>query len=324
MGGIKGIWDCFGVWLCAIRPRTLHAAICPVCLGTAYAASLGKEEIWVAAMAMFSALFIQIGTNLANDYFDARQGADTEERLGPLRVTASGLIAPQRVFSGAVVAFGIAIIFGIPLVLRGGVPILLLGAVAIFCGIFYTFGRRSLAYVGLGDVFAFLFFGPVATAGTVYVQSLQFLPMAAMLGLVPGCYSLALIAVNNLRDAPMDRKAGKKTLAVRFGEKFGRMEIVVALGVACFSSVLIPLFWIPLSLVIVLMTGVGMASVVTSILRGASGAALNPLLGKIGRSHMITTTIWCLALLVQPRLELLRIKDFFNGFNYLNFLVYVG
>jgi 1,4-dihydroxy-2-naphthoate polyprenyltransferase len=228
-------------WIQAIRPKTLFAAVAPVLLGTALAFSESMGNLFAALAALVGAIGIQIGTNLANDYWDAQKGADTGERLGPVRVTASGLLKPRAVFAGMVVFFGVAVLAGVFLVMRAGWPVVAIGVASIAFGILYTAGPFPIAYVGLGDVFTFVFFGLVATAGTFFVQALEVSPAALLLGCVPGCYSVVLIALNNLRDMETDSKVGKKTLAVRFGRKFAVVEIIVFL----FLPALVPLWVLP-------------------------------------------------------------------------------
>ena len=213
-------------WVLASRPKTLFAAIAPVLLGSALAFSQSKGNLPAALAALFGAICIQIATNLANDYWDAKKGADTSERLGPVRVTASGLLKPRTVFLGMVFIFLLATVAGVFLTLRAGWPVVAIGLASILFGILYTAGPFSLAYLGLGEVFTFLFFGLVATVGTYFVQALSFSPDALWLGVMPGSYSVVLIALNNLRDRETDQRAKKKTLAVRFGEKFARVEIL--------------------------------------------------------------------------------------------------
>lgn len=198
-------------------------------------------NLFAALAALVGAIGIQIGTNLANDYWDAKKGADTGERLGPVRVTAAGLLQPRAVFAGMVVFFGVAVLAGVFLVMRAGWPVVAIGVASIAFGILYTAGPFPIAYVGLGDVFTFVFFGLVATAGTFFVQALEVSPAALLLGCVPGCYSVVLIALNNLRDMETDSKVGKKTLAVRFGRKFAVVEIIVFL----FLPALVPLWVLP-------------------------------------------------------------------------------
>ena len=228
-------------WVLASRPKTLFAAVAPVLLGSALAFSQSKGNLPAALAALFGAICIQIATNLANDYWDAKKGADTSERLGPVRVTASGLLKPRTVFLGMVFIFLLATAAGVFLTLRAGWPVVAIGLASILFGILYTAGPFSLAYLGLGEVFTFLFFGLVATAGTYFVQSLSFSPNALWLGVMPGSYSVVLIALNNLRDRETDQRAKKKTLAVRFGEKFARVEILFFL----FVPALVPLFLLP-------------------------------------------------------------------------------
>lgn len=209
----------------AIRPRTLFAAVSPVVLGTALAMVFGLGNLAAAALSLVGALAIQVSANLANDYWDAKKGADGPGRLGPVRVTSAGLLSPRAVLGGLFMSVLIACLAGAGLVYRAGWPILVLGIVSITLALLYTAGPFPLAYLGLGDVFSFFFFGVVATAGTFYVQTLVLVWHAVALGCVPGCYSVALIALNNLRDADQDRLVGKRTTAVRFGKGFARAEI---------------------------------------------------------------------------------------------------
>lgn len=225
-------------WVLASRPKTLFAAVAPVLLGSALAFSQSKGNLPAALAALFGAICIQIATNLANDYWDAKKGADTADRLGPVRVTASGLLKPRTVFLGMVFFFLLATAAGVFLTFRAGWPVVAIGVASILFGILYTAGPFSLAYLGLGEVFTFLFFGLVATAGTYFVQALSYSPDAVLLGVMPGCYSVVLIALNNLRDRATDQRVNKKTLAVRFGEKFARIEILLFL----FIPSIIPLF----------------------------------------------------------------------------------
>ena len=217
------------LWLLAIRPKTLFAALAPVMLGTALAYSLGKSHLPCAIAALLGAIGIQIGTNLANDYWDAKKGADTEDRLGPVRVTSSGLLSPRSVFLAMLIAFFAAGLAGLYLIYEAGWPVFWIGIISIFCGIIYTAGPFPLAYMGLGDVFTFVFFGPVATMGTYYVQAHAISFPALILGCIPGSYSVVLIALNNLRDRESDIVVNKKTLAVRFGLSFARAEIALSL-----------------------------------------------------------------------------------------------
>jgi 1,4-dihydroxy-2-naphthoate octaprenyltransferase len=203
----------------AARPRTLPAAIAPVLVGTAaavyWAGELPRAGAFVAALV--GSIFIQIGTNLANDYSDAKRGADTADRLGPVRVTSAGLVTPQRVLTATWIAFAVAIACGIYLALVAGLVILVVGALSIAAGVLYTGGPRPYGYAGLGEVFVFLFFGLVAVNGSYYVQleALDALPLG--LSIAVGFLATAILVVNNVRDSETDRRAGKMTLAVRMG-----------------------------------------------------------------------------------------------------------
>lgn len=203
----------------AARPRTLPAAVAPVLVGTAAAVEwAGELPRWGAFVAaLIGSIFIQIGTNLANDYSDARRGADTADRLGPVRVTSTGLVTPQRVLSATWIAFAVAVACGIYLAAVAGLVILLIGALSIAAGILYTGGPRPYGYAGLGEVFVFLFFGLVAVNGSYYVQleELDALPLGLSISI--GFLATAIIVVNNVRDVETDRRAGKMTLAVRIG-----------------------------------------------------------------------------------------------------------
>jgi 1,4-dihydroxy-2-naphthoate polyprenyltransferase len=203
----------------AARPRTLPAAIAPVLVGTAAAVEWAGElpRPWAFLAALVGSTFIQIGTNLANDYSDARRGADTADRLGPVRVTSAGLVAPRRVLVATWVAFGVAVACGVYLTAVAGIVILLIGALSIAAGVLYTGGPRPYGYAGLGEVFVFLFFGLVAVNGSYYVQveELDALPLG--LSIAVGFLATAILVVNNVRDVETDRRAGKNTLAVRMG-----------------------------------------------------------------------------------------------------------
>jgi 1,4-dihydroxy-2-naphthoate polyprenyltransferase len=211
------------IWLMAARPRTLPAAVAPVLVGTA-AAVEATEDLRVGAFlaALVGSVFIQVGTNLANDYSDAKRGADSVDRLGPVRVTASGLVAPRRVLVATWVAFGIAVAAGLYLAAVAGPVILAVGVASILAGVLYTGGPRPYGYEGLGEAFVFLFFGLVAVNGSYFVQveRLDWLPFA--LSIPVGFLATAILVVNNVRDIDTDRRAGKMTLAVRLGRARAR------------------------------------------------------------------------------------------------------
>ncbi len=219
-------------WILATRPRTLSAAAAPVVAGSGFAAADGVFAPMVAAVALAGALFIQIATNLANDYYDFVKGGDNAERLGPVRVTQAGILPPDAVFCGMIVALGLATLTGVYLAWVAGWPVIVIGLVSMLMGVCYTGGPYPLSYHGLGDVFVFVFFGPVATAATYYVQAVAWSPDAILAGAGLGAFSTAMLVVNNLRDRETDGAAGKRTLAVRFGDRFTVAQYFVSLAAA--------------------------------------------------------------------------------------------
>jgi len=206
----------------AARPRTLPAAIAPVLVGTALATGVVDLRVGGFVAALLGAIFIQVGTNLSNDYSDARRGADTEDRLGPVRVTAGGLVPPKRVLVATYVTFALAVLCGVYLVYLAGPILLAIGAASILAGVLYTGGPRPYGYEGLGEVFVFLFFGLVAVAGSYYVQTEEVTWEAFALAVPVGLLAAAILVVNNVRDLETDRRAGKRTLAVRLGRPRAR------------------------------------------------------------------------------------------------------
>jgi 1,4-dihydroxy-2-naphthoate polyprenyltransferase len=274
-----------GVWLMAARPRTLTAAVTPVAVGSAVAASQGSFQPLPALAALLSAVSLQIGTNLANDYHDFERGADTAERVGPRRVTQSGLVPPRTVRAAAIGMFALAFAVGIYLTVVGGWPILVVGVASIAAGWAYTGGPWPLGYHGLGEAFVFVFFGLVAVAGTVFVQA-HAVPAAAFIAAVPvGALAAAILVVNNLRDIVTDAKAGKRTLAVRIGPGPTRAQYALLLAVAFAAPfalravagpwALLPLAALPLAI-----------PPLRLVLR-QSGAALNPALGDTARLQLV-------------------------------------
>jgi len=228
----------------AARPRTLPAAIAPVLVGTALAGSEGEFRPLAFCAALVGSIFIQIGTNLSNDYSDARRGADTEERLGPVRVTAGGLVPPRKVLVATWLAFAIAVAAGAYLIALVGWELLAIGAASILAGVLYTGGPRPYGYEGLGELFVFLFFGVVAVTGSYYVQTEKLTWLALALSVPVGLLAAAILVVNNIRDVETDRRAGKRTLAVRLGRDRARrlfavmvtLPFVIVIAIAAVDS----------------------------------------------------------------------------------------
>lgn len=219
-------------WLLAFRPKTLPAAVAPVLVGCAVAWAEGGFDLIAGTAAFAVAILLQIGANLANDVADFRRGADTVHRLGPVRVTQSGLIPAQQVAAATAAVLAAASIPGLYLVWRGGPVLAVLGLLAILAAVTYTAGPKPFGYLGLGEFFVFLFFGPVAVAGTTYVMTHVVSPLAIVASIAMGCLVTAILVVNNLRDIDTDREAGKHTLAVRIGRGATRWEYVLLIAVA--------------------------------------------------------------------------------------------
>jgi 1,4-dihydroxy-2-naphthoate polyprenyltransferase len=222
----------FRLWLLAARPRTLPAAVAPVLVGTSLALTDDVFRPLAFVAALVGSVFIQIGTNLSNDYSDARRGADTEDRLGPVRVTAGGLLPPRRVLVGTYLAFGIAVAAGAYLAAVAGWQLLVVGVLSILAGVLYTGGPRPYGYEGLGEVFVFLFFGVVAVTGSYYVQTEELVWEAFALSVPVGLLAAAILVVNNVRDVDTDRRAGKRTLAVKLGRERARALFVAMLALS--------------------------------------------------------------------------------------------
>ncbi len=271
------------IWLLAARVRTLPAAIAPVLVGTALAGFVGVFHPLRFLAALIGALFIQVGTNLSNDYSDARRGADSEDRLGPVRVTAGGLVPPGRVLVATYVSFGVAVLAGVYLVAVAGWQLLLVGGASILAGVLYTGGPRPYGYEGLGEVFVFLFFGIVAVAGSYFVQVRHLSWEAFALAVPVGLLAAAILVVNNIRDIETDRRAGKRTLAVRLGRQRARTMFAVIVYLA---YALAPVTWIfgplrPWLLLSWLTLPLG-AQVVRTVRNHLDGPSLNTALAQTG------------------------------------------
>ena len=281
------------VWLTAARPRTLWAAVSPVMIGTAMAYADQTAHLWSALTALIGAVAIQVGTNYANDYFDYRKGSDSPQRIGPLRVTAAGLVTPAAMRRATAVAFGIAMAAGVYLVWRGGWPIVVIGLLSILSGILYTAGPYALAYLGVADFFVLLFFGPVAVGGTYYVQSLHLTWPVLLAGLAPGFFSTAILTVNNLRDADSDARTGKRTLAVRFGKRFSRWEYVACLLLAGAVPVCLVLAHDAPSEILTAVAAVLLAfPAVHLVFTARDGAVLNLVLAKTGQLLLLYSLLF--------------------------------
>jgi 1,4-dihydroxy-2-naphthoate octaprenyltransferase len=274
----------------AARPRTLPAAVAPVLVGTALAATEGTFRWLTFVAAMLGAVFIQVGTNLSNDYSDARRGADTEDRLGPVRVTAGGLVPPRQVLVATYVAFALAVLAGVYLIATAGWELLLVGAASILAGVLYTGGPRPYGYEGLGEVFVFLFVGVVAVTGSYFAQTERLTWEAFVLAVPVGLLAAAILVVNNVRDLETDRRAGKRTLAVRLGRARAR-TLYLAMVYGAFVCALLPWLlgsdelsaWLAL-VVLALPLAVPVVAIVRS---RTDGPSLNGALARTGMLQLV-------------------------------------
>ena len=287
------------IFFLAARPKTLGAAISPIIIGTSMAFSMGFGHISSALACLLCALLIQIGTNFSNDYFDYVKGSDTKDRIGPTRITQAGLVSPKRMVRNFVCIFILAILVGIYLVFRGGWPVFFIGLISIISGILYTGGPFPLGYIGLGDIFVLIFFGPVAVGGTFYVQALELPKEVILAGLGPGFLATSLLSVNNLRDEPTDKKSGKKTLAVLFGSKFARIEFLVTFALALLIPYVLALLtnsnWFVCLSTLILIPGY---SAILQVLKGAKGVELNKILSTTGKLIMLYGVLFSIGWLI--------------------------
>ncbi len=288
------------IWLMAARVRTLPASGSPVLVGTALAGFQHVFHPLRFVAALVGALFIQIGTNLSNDYSDARRGADTEDRLGPVRVTAGGLVPPRQVLVATYVTFGVAVLAGVYLIVVAGWELLAVGAASILAGVMYTGGPKPYGYEGLGEVFVFLFFGIVAVAGSYFVQTTHLVWEAFALAVPVGLLASAILVVNNVRDIDTDRRARKRTLAVRLGRERTRGLFAVTVYLA---YLLAPVTWIfgPLKAWVLLcwLSLPLAAAVVRTVRNRADGPSLNQALAQSGMLQLTFCVLLSVGLLLS-------------------------
>jgi len=272
-------------WVLGARPRTLPASLVPVAVGTGAAVAAGGAVWWRAVLAGVVAVAIQVGTNYANDYSDGVRGTDAE-RVGPLRLVASGTKSPRAVKVAAVVAFGVAGVAGLALAAVAGWWLVAVGAACFAAGWLYTGGPRPYGYAGLGELFVFVFFGLVATVGTAYVQVQTVTGLAAVAAVPVGLLAVSLLVVNNLRDIPGDEVAGKRTLAVRIGPPGTRVLYAACLLAAPVLAVVIAVAFNRPWALIALLAGPLAVTPVRRVAAGAAGRDLIPVLGATGRVQL--------------------------------------
>jgi 1,4-dihydroxy-2-naphthoate octaprenyltransferase len=268
-------------WIVAARPKTLSAAVVPVLAGTALAAERGRVDWLMFACALLGAVLIQVGTNFVNDALDFKKGTDTADRLGPLRVTQAGLLSADGVMRGAYVCFVLAALCGVPLILHAGWPLLVVGLASIAAAYAYTGGPYPLAYHGLGELFVVAFFGVIAVGGSYYVQRGMLEPAAVVMGVGVGLLAVVLLAINNLRDLANDARSNKRTMAVRFGAAFARMEVAFA-AVLPFLAVVLTASLRGRALLLLPLLALPLAVALLVRVARSEGAALNRSLAMAG------------------------------------------
>lgn len=283
----------YSTWILAARPKTLWAAFAPVLIGLAMAYADHCFDPGLAVLTLLCALSIQIGTNFCNDYADFKKGADTAERQGPLRVTQAGLVSPRAMLRATCFVFVLAAALFVYLTCLRGWPLAVIGAAAVLSGILYTAGPYPLGYHGWGDLFVLIFLGPVAVGGTYYIQTSTISMPVVWAGFSPGLLSVAILVMNNLRDVETDAKSGKRTLAVRWGERFSRLEYLICIGAAVALPVLLvagsgrrPYTWG------VLLVYAAAWPAVKQVMQGARGQKLNPLLGYTAKLLLLYSVLF--------------------------------
>jgi 1,4-dihydroxy-2-naphthoate octaprenyltransferase len=292
------------VWWLAARPKTLPAAAAPVIVGTAVAYYYGKQD-WLAALAaLLGALLLQIGANFANDVFDFQHGADTQQRVGPLRVTQAGLLSPLQVKIGMFVVFGLAALCGLYLTLSAGWPVIAIGLLSILAAIAYTAGPYPFGYHGLGEVFVFIFFGLVAVLGTYFVQARELSWFALAAAIPMGLLISAILTVNNLRDIETDRASGKMTLAARYGEDWARQEYIALLALAYLSTFLMAMTDIAEPWVVLTWLSLPLVFSVGRLVYTQRGKPLNQALALTGRLTLVFALLFAIGLVLGRHVQL--------------------
>ena len=287
------------VWWSAVRPATLAASVAPVLVGTAIAVHDGGPRLGAGLLALLVGIAMQVGVNFANDYSDHVRGADSPRRVGPVRAASSGVVEPADVRRAAIAAFGVAAAGGLVLSLITDWRLLLVGVACLLAGWLYTGGPRPYGYLGLGEVFVFLFFGLVATLGTVYVEMLRITPLSVLMACAMGCFATAILVLNNLRDLDTDAAAGKLTLATRIGRARTRVLLLLLVCVA---------FAIPIAVLVFKLAGLPVMLVLVAIpiaavpVRTAFAASSAPALVRALKRMAIAELAY--ALLFSPGLLL--------------------
>ena len=296
---VKRITFDWKTWMLAIRPRTLPAAAAGVLMGAAMAWHDRHLRLDATLVCLFTALLLQIGSNLANDVFDFERGTDTAERLGPTRVTQAELLSPRQVKIGMAVVFSLAALLGLYLAWLGGWVIIILGIAAIISAIAYTGGPFPLGYYGLGDIFVFIFFGLASVAGTYYIQAGSVSPAVWWMTIPPGLIITAILVVNNLRDIENDRKAGKHTMAVRLGEQGTKIQYLVCMVIAYLILIPVAVTGLIPWMTLLAWLSLPVAYQATQVVLTQKGRPLNMALAKTGQAALFFSLLFWMGLLLS-------------------------
>lgn len=289
----------FHIWYLAARPKTLPAAVAPIVVGTAVAIHENGFVWWVALLALLTALLLQIAANFANDAIDAKKGGDKADRTGPTRITAAGFVTYKQVMNATWITLGLATITGIPLLVRGGWPFLALGVASLICAVAYTGGPFPISYLGLGEVFVFLFFGLIAVTGTAVLQTGELSALSLAASLPPGAMIVGILIVNNYRDRLQDAAINKRTVAVRIGARNTRIEYYAMLVITAVSPfVFWAIGWLNWSAVATVLAWPMMWNLVTQI-RTLNGPGLNRTLGYTGKTALVFSLLLGVALVIS-------------------------
>jgi 1,4-dihydroxy-2-naphthoate polyprenyltransferase len=279
-------------WVIGARPRTLPAAVAPVVVATALAGS--DASLFPALLALIVSLSLQVGVNYANDYSDGIRGTD-KDRVGPTRITASGLATPASVKAAAFISFGVAAVAGLGLAVMTSWWLIAVGLISILAAWGYTGGKNPYGYLGLGELFVFIFFGVVATVGTFYVQTESITTNSVLASIPMGTFACALLAINNIRDRALDAPAGKKTLAVRLGDRKARYFFVALIVLGYLAILAMGKPWALLTLMTLPVT----LQLIRGVLGSAQGRDLIPFLAKTGQLQLLFALTFSLSLVLS-------------------------
>lgn len=289
----------FRIWYLAARPRTLPAAVAPIVVGTAVAVREDAFVWWVALLALVTALLLQIAANFANDAIDAKKGSDTADRTGPTRITAAGYVSYNQVMNATWMTLVVAACTGIPLLIRGGWPFVALGIASLICAVAYTGGPFPISYLGLGEVFVFLFFGLIAVTGTAYLQTGDLTALSLAASVPPGAMIVGILIINNYRDREQDEKVNKRTVAVRIGPKNTRIEYYVMLALTALSPFLFWAFgWLNAWALVTVLCWPMFRDLIMQV-QTLHGPALNITLGLTGKTALVHSVLLGLAFVLS-------------------------